>query len=148
MKKTCFVVSIAFASLVMVMPSIAENKKPQAAESKRYWEDNAQQNHRGDSNREDSREARQIRELREEVRALRADIARLEKLMLRIAADQITESPRQSRNRWACLLDDRKAGSVYASGPSEYETIGKTLEKCHDKGGYCRERDVKCKLSD
>lgn len=84
-----------------------------------------------------------MQDLKQEVRQLRKDISRLEKLVLTLSNDRDSGKSRNG-DAWGCYLKDLNAGGVYGTGRTEAEAKGKTLERCESKGGICWETQLKC----
>ncbi|WP_020404963.1 hypothetical protein [Hahella ganghwensis] len=90
----------------------------------------------------------ELRELRKEVRLLRADIARLEDLIIEMHEARQPPVDVSLNNRWGCYMNDVRAGGIYGVGATEAEAKGVTLEKCSNKGGACFESDLKCSANE
>ncbi|WP_144392905.1 hypothetical protein [Pleionea sediminis] len=93
---------------------------------------------------------RENRYLKKEIKELRADVRRLEGLILNLM-DMVEHKPRHDRGhkkQWACYMNDMRAGGIYGTGSSEAEAKGKTLQSCTKNGGVCFSSDLKCSKSD
>ncbi|MCG7498109.1 hypothetical protein MHO82_14660 [Vibrio sp. Of7-15] len=95
------------------------------------------------ANAHDTCDTYAMQELKQEVRELRKDIARLEKLVIRLSNNR-NDGKRINGDAWGCYLKDLNAGGVYGTGRTEAEAKGKTLERCESKGGICWESNLKC----
>ena len=92
-------------------------------------------------------ERAELDEIRHELRLLRSDMARMERLLLESAAYPSAESGAVPESVWGCYMKDVKAGGVYGTGLTEAEAKGRTLEQCERKDGSCFESDLKCTKS-